>query len=1033
MLQTEQHNAPQPPLTLRGGVEGEQPALFLPFRFFPAEREVAARKERLTVSEWAEKYRVVTKSRLKGPWRNENNPALVGIMDTYSLAYVREIVLCKGVQTGGPLALDTLVPTVTGWTMMGDIKVGERIFDETGAICEVLGVSPIFYDRQCYQITFDDGSDIVCDGSHLWTVIDNKRGYRSITLTTDKISGTYLSNKKRGAHRYSIPITKPLVLPDAEFPISPYALGVWLGDGSNASNQVTTHEDDAQEITEYLIASGHKTINRKPAWVKGKCRNLIIEPKEKAPNICLRGHDTRIVGVRQLKDGGTCCAECHRQFARYYKYKKPMDPVIPAPDGFHKKLANLNLIQNKHIPGQYLRSSYKQRLELLQGLMDTDGYISSEGACEITIANERLKNDVYELLMSLGIKARVKERKCIKTSWGLIANPKTHYKIFFQVYGLQVCKLRRKLKYLSTQKGTATSRYAAKNQKRFIVDVVPVENVPVRCIKTSSPNNLFLVGGSMIATHNTEMAYNCLGYEMERSSDMALFVMADESSAKNQMNTRIIPMLEKSPQLARLKSSNPYDITQKGIALKHGFNLKIGWGTSLVSVASDPCRIVLIDEADKFDQPVIFEEAKARTTTYAETCKIIVLSVPRMENGVLMQEFNACDEVRDYHVPCPSCGVMEPMKLDNIKCPEGQNYKQVRRHESAWYECPHCNAKWNDYKRQEALKSGEWVARTPVHRPKAVGFHFPSWISPFISLSEIAARWIKAKEALAKGDQEPMRVFVNNIAAEAYVNEKSERKEDAILALRDDRPRGLAPKDLSCLMLFADTQQKGLYYEVVAFGWGQSLETWQVREGYVETFEGLKQIAMSDEYLDIEGQRHVVEFAFIDSGGGTGTTPKHSRTVEVYDFCRLNPLFHPLKGRQTMTAPYKASKIDNYPGTNRPIPGGLTLYNINVTYFKNHLATKLQVNPEDPGAWHLNSEATEDYARQMCAEYQDDRGHWQCPRNKANHFWDLGVYRLAAAEIVGVRFWKREEDAPAPQDRGKDKKEAQKAKNKGRW
>lgn len=528
------------------------------------------------------------------------------------------------------------------------------------------------------------------------------------------------------------------------------------------------------------------------------------------------------------------------------------------------------------------------------------------------------------------------------------------------------------------------------------------------------------------------MAYNCLGYEMGRSSDMALFVMADESSAKNQMNTRIIPMVEKSPALAKLRSSNPYDITQKGVALKHGFNLKIGWGTSLVSVASDPCRVVLIDEADKFDQPVIFEEAKARTTTYADTCKIIVLSVPRFEHGVLMQEFNSCDEIRDFHVPCPSCGVMEPMRFGDqttpggIKWPQDHTYKYIRRHESAWYECPHCLAKWDDYRRKEALKGGEWEARTPVHRPKAVGFHFPSWISPFISLSEIAARWIKAKEALSRGDHEPMRVFVNNIMAEPFIEKHSERKEDGILVLKDDRPRGLVPNDISCLMLFADTQQKGFYYEVVAFGWGQSLDTWQVREGYIETFEGLKQIASRDEYLDSDRQRHVIMAAFIDSGGGTGTTPKHSRTAEVYEFCRLNPLFHPLKGRRTMSKPYHPTKIDNYPGTSRPIPGGLTLYNINVTYFKNHLAEKLQINPTDPGAWRLHSEATEDYARQMCSEYQDDRGFWECPRGKANHYWDLGVYRLAAAEIVGIKFWKKEDE------KEKETTEAQNGEERGK-
>src|SRR3989337_440742 len=113
MLQTEQHNPPvgvalcghpEPGQTHRVAptIEGaEQPSMFLPFRFFPAEREVAKKMEELTVSQRAEKYRVVTKSKITGPWRNANNPALVGLMDAYGLAYVRKIVLCKCIQGGG--------------------------------------------------------------------------------------------------------------------------------------------------------------------------------------------------------------------------------------------------------------------------------------------------------------------------------------------------------------------------------------------------------------------------------------------------------------------------------------------------------------------------------------------------------------------------------------------------------------------------------------------------------------------------------------------------------------------------------------------------------------------------------------------------------------------------------------------------------------------------------------------------------------------------------------------------------------------
>ncbi|MBN1105798.1 MAG: phage terminase large subunit family protein, partial [Deltaproteobacteria bacterium] len=115
------------------------------------------------------------------------------------------------------------------------------------------------------------------------------------------------------------------------------------------------------------------------------------------------------------------------------------------------------------------------------------------------------------------------------------------------------------------------------------------------------------------------------------------------------------------------------------------------------------------------------------------------------------------------------------------------------------------------------------------------------------------------------------------------------------------------------------------------------------------------------------------------------------------------------KGEQRLSQPHTWSKIDVYPGTTKPIPGGIRLLRADATFFKNQLARKLEINPGDPGAWHLCSEATEKYARQMCAEYQDEKGLWQCPEGRANHYWDCSYLNLVAADVLGVRFWRKEE------------------------
>src|SRR5690606_17974472 len=55
---------------------------------------------------------------------------------------------------GKALSLDTPIPTPDGWTTMGDLKVGDTVFDETGTPCKVTYATPIQYDRTCYRVVF---------------------------------------------------------------------------------------------------------------------------------------------------------------------------------------------------------------------------------------------------------------------------------------------------------------------------------------------------------------------------------------------------------------------------------------------------------------------------------------------------------------------------------------------------------------------------------------------------------------------------------------------------------------------------------------------------------------------------------------------------------------------------------------------------------------------------------------------------------------------------------------------------------------
>jgi phage terminase large subunit GpA-like protein len=211
---------------------------------------------------------------------------------------------------------------------------------------------------------------------------------------------------------------------------------------------------------------------------------------------------------------------------------------------------------------------------------------------------------------------------------------------------------------------------------------------------------------------------------------------------------------------------------------------------------------------------------------------------------------------------------------------------------------------------------------------------------------------------------------------------------------------------LGCLVAGVDTQKDHFFYRIRAIGW-DGVASWGIREGRVETFEDVEQVLWKDEYRDADAHAYPVWMAIMDSQG--------TRTADVYAFCHRHPgKIHAFKGEQQMSRPHDFTLIEHFPNSPKKIPGGLKLLRGNVTHFKNALAGRLAVDPADPGAFLLHAETTEDYARQMCAEYYDEEdGVWLCPEKKASHYWGCEVYALIAADLLGVRHWRRPEDKPA--------------------
>ncbi len=528
----------------------------------------------------------------------------------------------------------------------------------------------------------------------------------------------------------------------------------------------------------------------------------------------------------------------------------------------------------------------------------------------------------------------------------------------------------------------------------------------------------------------TEVLLNALGYAVDREPGPAMIIYPDKIAAQDASRDRIQPLFKSSPQLTQYLTGSTDDEGSLRINLRH-MPIYMGWAHSASRLASKPARYILFDEVDKFPTTSNKKEAdpqslgEKRGRTYRNR-KFLKISSPTTESGPIWVALNnEAQVVFGYKVRCPICGHEHEIDFDQIKYPDREGMdpslyaETVESEKLAAYECPNMGCKWDDGIRDKAVGLGGWFDRVTgidiktylkTYRPKKIGFHIPSWLSRFVSLSEVAAAFLRGQKSSLNPDwKEKLKDFMNSHKAEPWVNYQQERTEAKILALKDDRPRLLVPGGdvVSCMTAAIDTQSgRGGYfpYEIRAWGYGMINESWLVADGEVDSFEALAEVLWDREYKDSQGNPYLVRLALIDAMG--------HRTDEVYDFCRMNRgRILPIKGEQTMARPFVYSQIDAYPGSNKPIPGGLKLLRLNVTHYKNALSNRLEINPADPGAYNLHSEVSDAWAREMTAEFVNEKGFWECPKGRPNHAWDIAGYNLAAADLLNVKSIKKKGSA----------------------
>ena len=343
---------------------------------------------------------------------------------------------------GKSQSLDSIVYTVNGPITMGDIKIGTEVCTPDGGFAKVTGIYPQG-KLDTYEVIFDDNSKTECSIDHNWYIRKNyiaSSQYQVVTLEDIIKDRLHYASKRV---KWKIPLTKPVYFTSKPVPIDPYILGCLIGDGG------LTHGSP-------MISSSDKQI--------------IDSMSEYAESIGLK-----------------------------VKYSTKYDYRISGPQYGGKtnqltaKLRDLGLMgkssHDKFIPALYKYSSVEDRINLIRGLMDTDGYNNCGQTAEYCTVSYVLAKDITEVLQSLGCKARFKKR-----TTKFSGKEFNSYRVYIAHHDISsLFKLDRKKYNHKRTKGELT---------RSIKSINYIGKKECQCILVDHPDHLYLTN-DFIVTHNT--------------------------------------------------------------------------------------------------------------------------------------------------------------------------------------------------------------------------------------------------------------------------------------------------------------------------------------------------------------------------------------------------------------------------------------------------------------------------------------------------------------------------------------------------
>lgn len=364
-------------------------------------------------------------------------------------------LFCGGAGTGKCLPLNSDIMTLTGYKKMKDIQLGDSLIDGLGKECKVIGIYPQGI-QPVYKVTFSDRTSTLCSLDHIWRVgwYSNKQAtvkWDDLTLKEIMKRGLKKKNNTSG-WKFRIPIPK-INCWNNSVPIDPYLLGVLLGDGdlgSSSNIKVSLYEKD--------IFNKIKIILNNLGYDLHLCDN----------------------NKSEIKDYSIVCSTETKGFINY--------------------INNLDIrcrSLEKHIPQEYLFTTFENRIKLLQGLFDTDGYIDSHNNFIFTTSSPKLSEDFAFLVRSLGGTDTIVEKPSGYKHNGYYIQCHNHFNHYI--------KFDNDFEFCTSIKHKKRIKNKQNAPLRRIINIEYVGEEECQCIAVDSLDSTYMTN-DLIVTHNTTSA-----------------------------------------------------------------------------------------------------------------------------------------------------------------------------------------------------------------------------------------------------------------------------------------------------------------------------------------------------------------------------------------------------------------------------------------------------------------------------------------------------------------------------------------------